>query len=222
MPLYDDSPIRRPPVVVWLVMLSCVALFLWLSLQPPGLRHEIEYNLGLVPAIFLGRAELDRTLFALPQWTTLFSCMFLHSGVLHLAFNMFSLYIFGRSVEGATGSVRFLLLYLLCGVGAEMVEALGAPDAVVPMIGASGAIAGILGAHVALFPRANVRVFVFFFIIIRLIDVPAAVVLGVWFAIQVLSGVTESGSESGVAFLAHTAGFIIGMAASLFLRIPEK
>lgn len=222
MPLYDDSPIRRPPVVVWLVMLVCIALYLWLLSLPPALRHVINYNLGLVPAVFFGRAELDETLLNLPPWATLFTCMFLHSGFLHLAFNVMFLYIFGRSVEGAIGSFRFLLLYLVSGVGAEMVEALGAPETMLPMVGASGAIAGVLGAHVLLFPNAVVRVFVFFFFFFRIVRVPATAVLGIWFLIQILSGITETGSESGVAFLAHTAGFIIGMALSLFLKLPEK
>jgi membrane associated rhomboid family serine protease len=136
--------------------------------------------------------------------------MFLHGGLMHLAGNMLYLWIFGNNIEDAMGRVRFLLFYVLCGIGAAAAQIIGSPDSTVPMVGASGAISGVLGAYLLLYPRAQVLILIFFFFI-RFMYIPAAIVLGFWFVMQLFSGATAGGAGSGVAWWAHVGGFVVGM-----------
>jgi membrane associated rhomboid family serine protease len=202
LPLGDDNPIQRFPAITWSIIGLCIAVFLWQTSMPPQVRQSIAMSFGMIPIVVLGQADLAPELVVVPAWASLLTSMFLHAGWLHIIGNMLFLRIFGDNVEDAMGRLRFILFYLLCGTVAALTQALIAPDSEIPMIGASGAIAGILGAYLMLYPKANVRV--------RLVNVPALLVLGIWFGAQLLSASTASAAAGGVAFWAHIGGFLCG------------
>jgi membrane associated rhomboid family serine protease len=217
IPLYSDVPLRRAPIVnYWLIGL-CVGAFLW---QLGYNQHRLLYGYGMIPAVLFGRVHLAAYLHVVPAWATLFTSMFLHGGWFHLIGNMLFLWIFGNNVEDELGHGRYLVLYLASGVAAALVQALANPASHVPMIGASGAIAGVLGAYAFYFPRANVHVFVWVVIIFRIVNVPAWALLGLWFLLQLVSGLGEPHGTPGVAFWAHVGGFIAGMILVGMLRPP--
>lgn len=219
LPLFDDNPTRRAPVITMALIASCVIAYLWqVSLGAVGEQRAV-FGLGLIPAVLVGYAALPEPLALAPAWATVFTSMFMHGGVLHLAGNMLYLWIFGNNVEDSMGRGRFVVFYLLCGIAAAAAQVMSNPASQVPMVGASGAIGGVLGAYLVLHPRANVRVFFWFLIIVRLINVPAVIVLGLWFAGQVLSGVmTPTSGEGGVAVWAHVGGFVAGAVLVPFFR----
>lgn len=221
LPLNDDNPTQRTAIVTWSIIAFCVFAFLWQITLPPDVRHSISMSLGMIPIVVLGRADLDPGLVMVPPWASVLTSMFLHAGWMHIAGNMLFLHIFGDNVEDAMGRGRFILFYLLCGTAAALTQALIAPDSEIPMIGASGAIAGVLGAYLLLFPRANVRVLVVFVIFIRMVNVPALLVLGVWFAAQLLSAGIASAAAGGVAFWAHIGGFLCGLLLLPILKRPS-
>lgn len=216
-PLFDDNPTRRRPLVCWFVIAACVAVFLWQSALPPGAAYAAVLAWGMIPAALFGDAAAAAPQ-AAPAWTTPLSSMFLHGGWMHLLGNMVYLWIFGDNVEDSMGRLRFVLFYLACGVAAAMTQAAVDPNSQVPLIGASGGIAGVLGAYLVLHPRANVRVFMWFFIIIQMINVPAFIVLGAWIALQFLSAPAALAAEGGVAYFAHIGGFVAGMVLVPFFR----
>jgi membrane associated rhomboid family serine protease len=218
LPLYDDTPRLRPPLVTASLITACVVVFLWqVSLGPRG-ESDIAFAYGMVPAVLFGEAELPPQLQLLPPWATLVTSMFLHGGWLHLIGNMVYLWIFGKGVESALGSLRYLVFYLLCGVAAALTQGLTDPTAEVPMIGASGAIAGTLGAYLLLYPRGNVVIFFWLFIFVRFITVPAVLLLGLWFLLQLTNALSTEAGEPGVAFWAHIGGFISGALLVLVFR----
>src|SRR5207248_1452552 len=145
---------RRPPVVTWTVIGMCIGAFLWqLGQDNPD---AVAYQYGMIPAAVFGHVRLSPDIAAIPAWATIFTSMFLHGGFLHLGGNVLFLWIFGNNVEDVLGGARYLLLYLVGGVAAAMAQALPDPASDIPMIGASGAIAGVLGAYLILYPQANV------------------------------------------------------------------
>ena len=217
LPLYDDNPIRRTPVVTYFLIGMCVGAFLWQLGQPP---RTVAYQFGMVPAVLFGYRELPQRLAVIPSWATLFTSMFLHGGWLHLGGNMLFLWIFGNNVEDLLGRARYLLFYLSCGITAALAQALSAPHSQIPMIGASGAIAGVLGAYLMTYPRANVHCFVWIVIFFWIVTVPAWILLGLWFALQLVSGLAAGHSSPGVAFWAHVGGFGSGIVLYLLLRQP--
>jgi membrane associated rhomboid family serine protease len=212
LPLYDDNPVGGRAVITWLIIALCVAVFLWQESLPPRLQEVSVYGLGVVPAVLFGYATQPESWRMVPGWATIFTSMFMHGSWLHLLSNTWFLWIFGHGVEGAMGPVRYLLFYLLAGVAAALTQSLADPTSSLPMIGASGAIAGVLGAYFILYPYANVRVLVFFLLFIRVVNVPAVIVLGLWFLGQVMSGAATPMDEGGVAFWAHIGGFLAGIA----------
>jgi len=218
IPLYDDTPRLRPPIVTSGLIGVCVVMFLWQAGLSPEAGDAAALSLGMVPAVLFGYAHLPPSLQIVPAWLTPFTCMFLHEGWLHLGGNMLYLWIFGKGVESALGAVRYAALYLLCGVIAALTQALMSPQSTVPMIGASGAIAGALGAYLVIYPRGNVVVFVWIIILVRLLTVPAVILLGLWFLIQLLSASAAPAGEAGVAFWAHVGGFLAGIVLVLVLR----
>jgi membrane associated rhomboid family serine protease len=215
LPLYDDNPQRRTPVVNYLLIGLCIGAFFW---QLGHNQHRVLYTYGMIPGVLFGRAHLSPYLHALPPWATVFTSMFLHGGWLHLIGNMLFLWIFGHNVEDELGHLRYLVLYLTSGVAAALIQGLSDPGSHVPMIGASGAIAGVLGAYAVLCPRANIHVFVWIVILFRIVNLPAWVLLGIWFLIQLLSGVEQGRGAPGVAFWAHVGGFVAGMILVTRLR----
>ena len=221
IPLFDDAPMRRPALLVWAIIIACAVVFLWQISLPPRLQRAIIYGLGVVPAVLLGEARLPPSLYIVPGWASVFTSMFLHGGWLHIIGNMLYLWIFGNNVEDSMSRPRFAVFYLLCGAAAALAQSGSAPDSTVPMIGASGAIAGVLGGYILLHPRANVRVLFVIIVFIRFINLPAIVVLGIWFALQLWSGATMPTAEGGVAFMAHVAGFVTGMVLIPFFKDRE-
>lgn len=165
---------------------------------------------ALTPAELLGGTDLPPTI-PIPIWLTLFSSIFLHGGIIHVLGNMLYLWIFGDNVEDAMGSARFLIFYLVCGTAASFAQIAIAPASSVPLVGASGAIAGVLAAYFMLYPYAKVLAVIPIFFFLRLIAVPAVFLIGFWFILQVVSGAGTFGSSGGVAWFAHIGGFVTGL-----------
>jgi membrane associated rhomboid family serine protease len=213
IPLRDDIPTRTFAfVTVAIIALNAVVFWYELTL-PDGPRAEAFFaDFALTPA------HLTKT-HSPEVYRTIFTSMFMHGGWLHLVGNMLFLWIFGNNIEDSVGHFKFIIFYLLCGVAAAAAQVAVSPDSTVPMIGASGAISGVLGAYLLLFPRARVLVLFPIWIFWRLFHVPAVVMLIVWFAMQLLSGWATVGStQGGVAFWAHVGGFVAG----LVLILPFK
>jgi membrane associated rhomboid family serine protease len=218
VPLYDDNPTARDPIVTYLLIGLCVGAFLW-QLGPDERERAILYSYGMIPAKLFGLWH-PRAYQVVPAWMTLVTSMFLHGGWFHLIGNMMFLWIFGNNIEDVLGRGRFLFFYFCCGVVAAVTQAISSYGSHVPMVGASGAIAGVLGAYLLLYPNANVHVFVWIIIFFRIVNIPAWILLGLWFAIQLLSGLARAPGAPGVAFWAHVGGFVSGVILITFLRPP--
>jgi membrane associated rhomboid family serine protease len=217
IPIHDDNPSRHPPFVTVGLIVPCVLVFLWQLAQGPAIQQTVVHY-GATPAYLFGFEQYPQVAF--PVWATAFTSMFLHGGWLHLIGNMLYLWIFGNNVEDSVGHVKFLVFYLLCGLIALLGNAIPNMESEVPMIGASGAIAGVLGAYLLLFPHARVLMLIplgFFF---YTVFIPAGVVLVIWFALQILSSAMHAGEQGGVAWGAHIGGFVSGMVLILFMRKP--
>lgn len=209
-PLSDDNPRERPAIVTWSLIGACVVVFLWqLSLGQGG--EVAIYGFGMIPARLFGKAELSAAIPTVSPLLTVVTSMFMHGGLLHLGGNMLYLWIFGDNVEDSMGRFRFLVFYLACGTIAALAQAWIDPTSTVPMVGASGAISGVLGAYILLHPRATVRTLVVLGFFITIVNVPAMIVLGLWFVMQFLSAAAMPTGEGGVAFWAHVGGFVAGM-----------
>jgi membrane associated rhomboid family serine protease len=220
LPLYDDNPNTSMPFVTYTLIVACVFVFVWQTELSPQQAHRVVLEYGMIPAVLFGYVEPAPQLHAVPAWMTLFTSMFLHGGWLHLCGNMIYLLLFGKGVESALGPARFLVLYLICGVAAGLAQAVIDPASELPMIGASGAIAGTLGAYLVLHPRGNIVVFLWFFVFVRFITVPAVIVLGLWFLLQLMSALSAAPGDPGVAFWAHIGGFVVGMLLVPVFRRP--
>ncbi len=221
IPLHDDNPTTLRPVVTVALIAACVAAFLWqVSLGQDGYRHAV-YSLGFIPAVFFGERMLAPELAVVPPALTLVTSMFLHGGLWHLLGNMLYLWIFGNNVEDAMGHARFVVFYLLCGVAAAFGQGILDPGSTIPMIGASGAISGVLGAYLLLYPHARVLVLIPLGFFSQLVRVPAVLVLGLWFLIQIVSSLAADPSRGGVAWFAHIGGFLAGMALIPFFKRRE-
>jgi membrane associated rhomboid family serine protease len=211
IPLRDDNPSSIAPVLTIAFIILCVLVFLWqLSFGAEG-GQRIVYALGVVPAVLLGQGQLPPELSLVPPWLTMFTSMFMHGGWMHLIGNMLYLWIFGDNVEDAMGHGRFVVFYLLCGVAAVLAQALPEPNSEIPMVGASGAISGVLGAYLLLYPHARVLVAIPFGFILHTMRIPAGLVLVLWFGLQLLSNAMAQAGQGGVAFRAHIGGFVAGM-----------
>ncbi len=212
IPLHDDNPTRRFPYLTIAFIVACVLIYFWqVSLGREGYQAAV-YSLGVIPAVLLGQVSLPPELALVAPPVTLVTSMFLHGGFMHLAGNMLYLWIFGNNVEDVMGHGRFLVFYLLCGLAAALGQILQNPASQIPMIGASGAISGILGAYLLLYPHARVLVLIPLGFFSQLVRIPAGIVLVIWFAFQILSSAMSSSEGAGVAWFAHIGGFIAGMA----------
>ncbi|MER3513333.1 MAG: rhomboid family intramembrane serine protease, partial [Chloroflexota bacterium] len=203
LPLRDVNPSRRVPVVT----ITFIAINILVFLYQQTLSEEEQYALALVPFQVTHRFNLDVAL-------TFFSSMFMHANLLHIGGNMLYLWIFGDNVEDAMGHVRYILFYLLSGVAAALSQILVTPNTRIPMIGASGAIAGVLGGYLLLYPNARILSMVIMFYFIRLVEVPAYILLGLWFILQFFTGFASfgtAGETGGVAVFAHIGGFVFGL-----------
>jgi membrane associated rhomboid family serine protease len=211
IPLHDDNPTATPPVLTVALIVACVLTFFWQLSLGPQLERMI-YAFGVIPAVLLGDLALPEEIARVAPPATVFTSMFLHGGWMHLIGNMLYLWIFGNNIEDAMGHARFIVFYLLCGVAAALAQALPDPQSTIPMIGASGAISGVLGAYLLLFPHARVLVAIPLGFYLHTVRIKAGWVLGFWFVLQLISTVASAGQQGGVAFGAHIGGFVAGMA----------
>lgn len=209
-PLHDDNPTQHFPYVTITLIAACVAVFFWQLSLGQAINNAV-FSLGVIPAVLFDSKSLPTELDILPAWATIFTSMFLHGGWMHLIGNMLYLWIFGNNVEDCMGHRRFIIFYLICGVAAVMSHALVNPASETPMIGASGAISGVLGAYLLLYPHARVLVVIPVFIFIHTMRVAAGWVLGFWFVLQIFNSFVTAGQQGGVAFGAHIGGFVAGM-----------
>ena len=213
IPLKDDNPTHRTPFVSYTILGLCVATFLWQVSLGPREGQLVVYALGMIPAVLLGQATLPPEVAMVPPAGTLITSMFLHGGWLHLLGNMLYLWIFADNVEDAMGHSRFVVFYVVCGVAAALAQTALDPSSEVPMVGASGAISGVLGAYLLLHPKAHVLVLIPLGFLTQLVRLPALFVLLLWFGLQLFQQLMAgTGQGGGVAFMAHIGGFVAGMA----------
>ena len=211
IPLKDDNPVRHVPVVtIGLIAVNCLVFLYQLTLSPTA-EQMFLFQFGLIPTEITHMADLTPDI-PFPVWLSPFSSMFLHGGLWHLLGNMLYLWIFGNNVEDHLGRIRFLGFYILSGLAAVTLFVAFSPHGKVPMVGASGAIAGVLGAYMVLFPRARVLTLIWIIFFLRLIWLPAVFLLGYWFVLQIIMGASTIGASDGggVAWFAHVGGFVFG------------
>jgi membrane associated rhomboid family serine protease len=221
IPLQDESRSTTKPDVTLSLIVVCCGVFLWQRSLDPASGSRVVDALGAVPAVLLTDARLPADLQWIPRFATPLTSLFLHGGWLHLLGNMLFLWIYGDNVEDSMGHARFLAFYVVCGLAAVLAQALPNSGSPYPMIGASGAISGVLGAYLLLFPRAKVLTLVllpFFFTTLRL---PALIPLLLWFAVQLVSDIAFPDAGASVAFRAHIGGFLVGMALVPILKRRE-
>ena len=225
LPLKDDVPTRTFPVVTIGLIATNVLIFLYqasldLAPDPSAARaaQQLVMEFGLVPCRLTGACVLQGD--APSPFFTIFSSMFLHGGLFHIFGNMLYLWIFGNNVEDTLGHGRFLLFYLAAGVAAALGQTVMGPSSRIPMIGASGAVSGVLGAYLILFPQASVLTLITFGFFWRIVRVPALIVLGFWIVVQLLNGILTfgAGQQGGVAWFAHIGGFVAGILLLWIIR----
>ncbi len=216
IPLKDDNPTSNKPIVTFILIGLCVIIFfIQLGSQSYKTGH-LFYSYGLIPSVLMGENQLPMDLYAVPAYLTIFTSMFMHGGFMHLIGNMLYMWIFADNIEDNLGPSKFLIFYLLSGVGAAMTQVLVDTSSQVPMVGASGAIGGVLGAYLINHPNARVLVLIPFGFFSQLIKIRALYVLGFWFILQFIS------SGGGVAYAAHIGGFVSGMILILFFNKKSK
>jgi len=230
-PLRDENPTFHTSIVTYsLIIINILA---WVLIQGVGFNPNLAKSIcqfGLVPGELFGAIK-PGTQLALggglacvfdgnPNWLSVITSMFMHGGWLHLIGNMWFLWIFGDNVEDAMGHVRFVVFYLLCGLAAAAAQTVADTSSTVPMVGASGAIGGVMGAYALLYPRAYVHMFVFLGFYMTTIAIPAIYMLGYWFLLQLVSGLPALAGDrlGGVAFWAHVGGFVAGLALVTFFK----
>ena len=206
-PIRDHNPSRHRPYVTYTLIAINVAVYLWtlVAIQTDGQLYDLYYCCAMIPArISAGQ-----------NYVSLVTSIFLHAGFLHLAGNMLFLWIFGDNLEDEMGHFGFLIFYLAAGAGADLAQWVTAPWSPIPLVGASGAIAGVMGGYLLLFPKAKVDILIFLIVFIRILPIPAWIMLGLWFGLQLFNGIGTDASEAGVAYWAHAGGFIIGFVLTL-------
>lgn len=221
IPIKDENPTIHFTFTTYIII--CINVLVWIFVQGMGMNPDLVKSIceyGLIPGELFSMVEpgtkipLGKELVCViggePNWATVITSMFMHGGWFHLIGNMWFLGLFGDNVEDALGSFRFILFYLLCGMGAVVFQVLSNPSSISPMVGASGAIGGVMGAYAFLYPRAPVHMLVFVFVFFFRIVIPAFLLLGYWFLMQLVSGMMDTGS-GGVAFWAHIGGFVTGV-----------
>ena len=207
-PYKDDNPSSTFPAVTIGIIALNIAVFI-LQVLSGRSGQQIVYSYGAIPHNIVSMQSTQPIHPAL----TLFTSMFMHGGLFHIFGNMLYLWIFGNNIEDRLGHFRFILFYLFCGIAAALLHALTAPESAVPMIGASGAISGVLGAYLLLFPYARIHTIIFLGFFVQTVRIPALIVIGFWAIIQFVSGLTAQGLQGhgGIAWFAHVGGFIAGL-----------
>lgn len=212
-PIRDHNPSGQTPYVVYALIAANILVYLaTLNIMSDNrAMYFFLYDWAIIPGhISAGRG-----------YATLITSQFVHGGFLHLAGNMLFLWIFGDNLEAEMGRLRFLAFYLACGVGAGLIQVLGAPNSMVPMVGASGAIAGIMGGYLLLYPKARVDVLVIVIVFFWIFPIPAWIILGVWLALQLFGTIGADPDAGGVAYWAHVGGFVVGLAFTLPLWLQR-
>jgi len=210
IPLSDENPTRNFPLITLLVIGANVGVY-FITFFSATIPPDMVFNqYGLVPYNLINSPT--------SEYPAIYSSMFLHAGFWHLAGNMLYLWIFGNNIEDVLGKFRFILFYLVCGTIAALGHIATDTSSVLPMVGASGAVSGVLGAYLVLFPFARVKTLIFIVIFVTVIRVPAVVLLGLWIVLQVMNGIAVSGGAPGVAWFAHIGGFLAGMILILPFR----
>ncbi len=218
LPIRDDNPHTITPFVNYTMLAACVCVFLWQFSLGGQAGQVAVLTYGFTPAYFFGQGSPPAGLPEVSSTLTIFTSMFMHGGWMHLGGNMLYLWIFGDNVEASLGHKRYAVFYLLCGVAAALAQGFAAPASDIPMVGASGAISGVLGAYLVLHPRSNIKVFVMLIIYITIINVPAFIVLGFWIVGQLISSAGVDAGQPGVAFIAHIGGFVAGAVLVFFFK----
>lgn len=214
IPLRDTNPRQKIPVPIVNIVLIIVNVFMWLWEVSLGAQlMPVMQQIAFVPARFWAPGGLVADI------TAMFVSMFLHGGWMHLGGNMLYLWVFGDNMEDRLGHFKYLLFYLACGIAATLAHAIVEPGSTLPAVGASGAIAGVLGGYLILFPAARVMTLIPIFVFVTIRELPALFVLGLWFVLQLFTGaVTLGGEGGGVAYFAHIGGFVAGVALIFLLR----
>lgn len=211
LPIRDDNPTIRPSFVTVALIVVCALVSLFQLTLSERQDHVFALGFGMIPSVLFGMRELSASIPTVDPWLTVITSMFLHGGLMHLAGNMVYLWVFGNNIEDSMGHVRFVIFYVVCGVAAALTQAFVEPDSSIPMIGASGAVSGVLGAYLVLHPHARVTV-LFFYGLVTTVNLPAMAVLGWWIVVQVVNVLLAEPGQGGVAWYAHIGGFVAGMA----------
>ncbi len=211
IPLRDENPTNTTPFVNYALVGINVAVFVYQTFLLVDVGSEASnafvQKLAVTPSLLLSPSAWSQM--PIPAPLTILTSMFVHGGIMHLLGNLLYLWVFGDNIEDALGHLNYLMFYLACGMGAAIAQVMIEPGSTIPMVGASGAIAGVLGAYLVLHPQAQVLTLVFLVIFVRIMYLPAALLLGIWFAIQIFSAF--AGGGGGVAWYAHIGGFLVGV-----------
>lgn len=221
IPLRDANPSRTIPLVTYVLIVVNVLVFLYQQSLGRNVAEFFQY-FALIPAKYFFLANAEHS-YLIDRFYPFFSSQFLHGGFLHIIGNMWFLWIFGDNIEDHLGRFKFIIFYLACGFAAGMTHVYTNPASHIPTVGASGAIAGVMGAYILLFPRARVKTLIPIFYFIQIVDLPAFIFLGIWFVMQFLSGaisLAAQGAAGGVAWWAHIGGFVVGIV--LILLLPKR
>ncbi len=220
IPFKDDNPTRHFPLMTIALIAANFAVFILQVLSPSDLQRT-AFAYGAIPYSLL----TFKTVQPIHPLLTVFTSMFMHGGLLHLGSNMLYLWIFGNNIEDKLGYGKFIIFYILCGVAAAYAHAITNPSSTVPMIGASGAVSGILGAYLLLFPHARVHTLIFFVFFIQVVRLPAVFVIAFWVFIQIINGILSKGmtNHGGVAWFAHIGGFVFGiLMINIFMKNKRR
>lgn len=218
IPLYDENPTFLRPYATWALIAANVLAYAWQTTWGAEYAELAMFQLGFVPAALFEGATLPPEMASLPPTLTLFTSMFMHGDLFHLLGNVLFLYIFGNNVEDAMGHAPFLVFYFLCGLAATFTQGLMDPQSLIPMIGASGAVSGTLGAYFLLYPRARIIAVIPLGFIMLPVRLNAAWILGLWIGLQFAFALITDPAEPGIAWWAHVSGFLAGGALILFMR----
>ena len=222
IPLKDDNPTSSRPIATYILIGLCILVFTIQLGSQSYSTGQLFYSYGLIPSVLMGHDQLPSDLYAVPAYITIFSSMFMHAGFMHLIGNMLYMWIFADNIEDNLGPKNFIIFYLLSGIGAAMAQVLINTHSQIPMVGASGAIGGVLGAYLINHPNARVHVLIpiGFFLISQ--KIRALYVLGFWFILQFINSSMMSSQGGGVAYAAHIGGFVSGMILILFFNKKVK
>ncbi len=224
IPIKDLNPSRSAPVVTILIIVFCILVFTYEILLPPDYREIFIRMFAVIPYEVMSGTDIPPP-DPLTPYGNLVSYQYLHGGLLHIFGNMLFLWVFGDNVEDRLGRVKYFLFYTFCGIVAALIQSVVSPNSTIPLIGASGAISGVLGAYVVLFPRAQIVTLIFIFFFVDVIVLPALLWIGIWFLIQFISALISINhlSMGGVAWFAHIGGFLTGIVLTkLFVSKKAK